>query len=135
MRSSGSVVLSLIVAFVLVVAVEGISSVLHPFPPGFEGTSDEIIEHVTRYPVWVLAFLGVVGWGGTMFISTWLATRLGARRHPAHGFGVGSLLLLAVIYNMYHLPYPIWFVILDLVVLSLGIYYGTKMGGGERSSN
>ena len=132
-RSVGSVILSLVVALVLVIALEGASAVLHPFPPGFEGTHDEMVEHVARYPGWVLAVV-VVAWGTTTFISTWLATRLGAGRHPAHGIVVGLLLLLAVIFNMYVLPYPIWFEVLNLVVFPLGSYYGAKLGRGERNA-
>ena len=132
-RSVASVILSLLVAMVLVIAVEGVSAVLHPFPPGFDGTPDEMYEHVARYPDWVLA-AAVAGWGATTFASTWLATRVGAARHPAHGIVVGSLLLLAVVFNMYHLPYPLWFEVLNLVVFPLGIYYGVKLGREERNA-
>ena len=129
LRSIGAVILSLVVA--LVIAVEGVSAVLHPFPPGFEGTPDEMHEHVARYPGWILA-LAMVGWGGITFVSTWIATRLGTRRHPAHGIAIGLLLLLAVIFNMYLLPYPIWFEVLNLIVLPIGIYCGARLGSGDR---
>ncbi len=132
-RSVASVILSLLVAMVLVIAVEGFSAVVHPFPPGFNGTPDEMYEHVARYPDWVLA-VGVVAWGATTFASTWLATRLGAARHPAHGIVVGVLLLLAVVFNMYLLPYPLWFEVLNLVVFPIGIYCGVRLGRGERNA-
>ena len=132
-RSVASVILSLLLAFVLVIAVEGFSAVVHPFPPGFNGTPDEMYEHVARYPDWVLAVV-VVAWGVTVFASTWLAIRVGAARHPAHGIVVGLLLLLAVVFNMYMLPYPLWFEVLNLVVFPLGIYCGVKLGRGERNA-
>ena len=93
-----------------------------------------MFEHVANYPVWVLALLGGAGWGITMLLGTWLATRLGTRRHPAHGIAVGLTLFAAVIFNMSMLPYPFWFVILDLIVLPLAIFYGIRLGrdsGGE----
>ena len=66
MRSIGSVALGLIVALILVTGVEGVSAVLHPFPEGFGGTSEEVMEHVANYPAWVLALLGGAGWGAAM---------------------------------------------------------------------
>ena len=128
LRSIGSVVLSLIIAFALVVGIEGVSAELHPFPEDFGGTREEIVAHVANYPTLLLAFLGIAGWGGTMFISTWLATRLGSGRHPAHGFGVGLFLLAMVVLNMSMLPYPLWFWVLNLVVLPFGMYFGTTLG-------
>ena len=129
-QSTGAVVSSLIVAFLLVMVVEGISAVVHPFPPGFEGTQDEIVEHVAKYPGWILAVVIVV-WGGIIFCSTWLATRIGTGRHPAHGIGIGLLLLLALLFNMYLLPYPIWFELLILVAFPIAGYYGIRLGRGS----
>ena len=57
-----------------------------------------------------------------------------AVRHPAHGIVVGLLLLLAVVFNMYHLPYPLWFEVLNLMVFPLGIYCGVRLGRGEKKA-
>jgi hypothetical protein len=53
----------------LVVAVELLSAVVHPTPPGFTGTQQEMCEHVARYPQWVLAVV-VVTWSATGLAST-----------------------------------------------------------------
>jgi hypothetical protein len=125
---------SLVVAFALVVAVEYVSNVFHPFPEGVEPTHGKISAHVAACPTWVLA-LAVAAWGLTTFVSAWLATRLGAGRHPAHGFVVGSILLLAAVANMLMLPYPIWFTVLNLVILPLAIYSGATRGRGRRAAS
>ncbi len=129
LRSTGSIAISLIMALILVIAVEWLSSLLHPFPPGFDATSTAMYEHVGNYPIWVLALLGGAGWGITMLVATWLATRLGTGRHPAHGVVVGVILLAAVVFNMSMLPYPLWFMLLDLVLLPVAAYYGIRLGG------
>jgi hypothetical protein len=126
-RSVGSVLLSLVVAFILIVALEGISAVVHPVPPDFDGTSEAMHEHVANYPDWVLAVVVVI-WGATTFVSTWLATRLGTNKHPAHGIAVGLLLFAAVVFNMYLLPYPLWFEAANVAVFLLCIYWGVKLG-------
>lgn len=133
MRSAGSVMLGLIVAFMLVVAVEFISAVLHPFPPDFEPSQEAMFAHVANYPAWVLALLGGAGWAVTAFVSTWLATRLGTGRHPAHGIAVGVVLLVAAGFNISMLPYPVWFMVLDCFILPLGIYFGIRLGTATRA--
>ncbi len=128
LQSNGSILLSLVTAFLLVAGVEGLSAILHPWPADFAGTSEEIVRQVETYPTWVLAFLGGVGWGGTMFISAWLATRLGSNRKPIHGYLVGVILIAAVIFNISMLPYPTWYSLLNLVVLPTALYFGVRFG-------
>ncbi len=128
MRSVGAIVASLVVATVLIIAVEAVSAIFYPFPPGVDTSDIEVVKtHVANCPHWVLA-LAVVGWGGTVFASAWLATRLGAGRHPAHGIAVGSLLFLAAAFNMFMLPYPIWFEIVNLLIFPLAIFGAVKVG-------
>ena len=128
MRSAGAITVSLVVAMGLIIAVEAFSEVFHPFPPGVEPTDYEVCKaHVAKYPQWVLA-LAMIGWGGTTFVSAWIATRMGAGRHPAHGIAIGSLLLLAAALNMFMLPYPVWFVLGNLLIFPLAIFWAVKVG-------
>ncbi|MCA8990405.1 MAG: hypothetical protein KDA88_00410 [Planctomycetaceae bacterium] len=127
-RSIGAIVLSLIVAMVLIIAVEGFSAVVHPFPPGVDPTDMEACKaHVANYPGWVLAVI-VPMWAATVFLSCWIATRLGASRHSAHGIGLGVLLYAAVTFNMIMLPYPFWFEAANYVLFPLSIFVGVKLG-------
>ena len=115
---------SLTTAFVLLAAIEGVCAVLHPAPPGVDLSDMEACKaHVANYPQWLLA-VAVPAWGLTTFVSVWLATRLGAYRHFAHGAAIGMLLLGALILNLSMLPYPLWFKGANLVVLPLGIIMG-----------
>lgn len=127
LRSAGAVLAGLLVAMVLIVAVEGVGAVLHPFPEGADTSDPEVVKaHVAKFPQWALALV-VVAWGFITFVSAWIATRLGTRRHPAHGIAIGALLVLAVVLNIYHLPYPLWFEVLNLVVLPLAAFGGIRM--------
>ena len=86
-----AILAGMMVAFVLVVAVEMFSSVVHPFPPDFNG---DIPGHVRRYPRWVLAVV-VPLWGATATAATWVASRLG---NPVAGWVVTLLLAWALVF-------------------------------------
>lgn len=128
LQNAAAVFFSLIVALFLLALIEYVGAILHPFPDDFGGTREEVMEQVANYPPLILGILGGLGWGGTMLVATWLATRLSANRRQAYGIGVGLLLLAAALFNMSMLPYPIWYWVLELVVLPLGIFFGSKLG-------
>jgi hypothetical protein len=48
LRTTRGAVAGVELAFVLVIAVELFSAVVHPVPPGFTGTMDEMRQHVAR---------------------------------------------------------------------------------------
>ena len=127
LRNAASILISVIVAILLLAAIEWLGTILHPFPADFGGTRDEVAAHVANYPAWILALLGGVGWGTAIFVASWLATRISNNRKAAFGIGVGALLLAGAIFNMAMLPYPIWYWVLELVLLPTGIYFGSKL--------
>src|SRR5262245_1290128 len=105
LRSVGAVAAGSAVTIVLVMAVELLSAVVHPFPGDFKGTTEELCRHVQNYPPWILA-VAVFAWGVTGFAGTWTAGRLGNR---IGALVLGLLILTALIFNLSSLPYPVWF--------------------------
>lgn len=99
------IALGMVIAFVLVIGVEWFSSIVHPLPPDFQGSMDEMCQHVARYPHWVLAVV-VVLWGATAFLSVRVANRIG---RIGAGSVVALVLMAAVVFNVAMLPYPVWF--------------------------
>ncbi len=133
-RSVGAVLVGLVVAMVLIVGLEALSSIVHPFPPDVDPTDIEVCKaHVVRYPAWFLV-VAIFAWGLTTFLCAWLATRLGLRRHRAHGLVVGTILFALAVMNMSMLPYPIWFWAGNLIVFPLGFYCGATLGGPRPSA-
>lgn len=126
-----AVVAALLVAFALVVAVEGFSAIVHPFPADFDGSYAQMLEHVARYPAWVLAVASLM-WAGIVLLCTWMATRFGSARHRAHGVVVGAILLAAVVFNMAMLPYPLWFEVANVILFPLATYCGVSLARGPR---
>ena len=55
LRTLAAVLAGIAVLFLMVVAVELFSAVVHRLPKDFGGTNQEMCQHVERYPSWVLA--------------------------------------------------------------------------------
>jgi hypothetical protein len=128
LRCMGAMIAGMIVALVFVVAVELFGAVVHPVPPGFKGTMEEMCLHVERYPTWVLALV-VPAWAGAAFAGTWIAGRIGNR---ACALCVGLLLIAAVVFNVSKLPYPNWFKIANLLLVPTAIVLGSRLSIRQR---
>lgn len=122
-RTLAAVFAGLLVSFILVIAVELFGDVVHPLPADFGGTTEEMCQHVQRYPGWVLA-VAVPAWAVTAFIGTWTAQRIGNRVSSA---AVGLLLLAALLFNISMLPYPVWFKIVNLLVIPTAMVAGSLL--------
>lgn len=126
-------VTGLALAFVLVIAVELFSFVVHPFPEGFDGSQTAMCEHVANYPDWVLALV-VPMWAVTVFGSVWVSQRIG---NVFAATTIGVLLLIAVGWNQWMLPYPVWFEAANLVAfplataVAIGCAWRKRISSGE----
>ena len=124
-----AVVAGMALAFVLVVAVELFSAVVHPFPPGLDPNAPgSIPEHVRRYPGWILAVCGLM-WGATAAAATWVASRIGGR---LAGALVTLLLAAALAFNLSMLPYVMWFKIAMPAAFFVACLIGIRDGTGSR---
>ncbi len=130
LRTLAAVVAGMLAAFMLVVAVELFSSVVHPFPEGFAGTMEETCRHVERCPNWVLAVC-VPAWGVAAFVGAWTAHKIGNLYSVTI---VGLLLLAALVLNISMLPYPMWFKIANLVVIPTAIVVGGRLSIRRKTS-
>jgi hypothetical protein len=120
LRTLLAVVAGVALAFVLVIAVELFSAAVHPVPAGFTGTTDEMCQHVARYPHWVLGVV-VLAWSATAFVSTWVARRIGNR---LAGIAVILILTCAIVFNVSMLPYAMWFKVVMLSCFPVACYLG-----------
>jgi hypothetical protein len=123
LRTVAGVFLGLMLALILLSAVELFGSVFHPVPENFGGTMEEMCRHVEKYPQWILAVV-VPMWGITALASTWTAQRIGGLNSTII---VGLLLLAGLLYNVSKLPYPIWFKVANVFVIPAAIYAGYRL--------
>ncbi|QDU36985.1 hypothetical protein Mal4_12880 [Maioricimonas rarisocia] len=129
LRTVGGVVAGIVVALILLIAVEAFSAVVHPVPEDFDGTMEQMCQHVARYPQWVLAVV-VPMWGAIAFISTWTAHRVGGR---VAAIVIAVLLVAAVVFNVSMLPYVMWFkLVMVPVVAGAAAWACVRRPGGNR---
>ena len=124
-RTILAVIAGMALALVLVIAVEILSSIVHPVPPDFKETMEEMCQHVAKYPHWVLGVV-VILWSATTFISTWVATKIG---RSVAGIVVAVLLLSAIAFNVAMLPYAMWFKVVMPSGSLVACYLGARLGG------
>lgn len=122
LRFVAAITAGMFITIVLLVAVEFFSSIVHPFPPDFGNTMDEMCQHVARYPQWVLAVV-VPMWGFTAFAGTWTAKRIGGR---GAAWFIGFLLMVGVLFNVSQLPYPVWFQIVSVLAIAAAIALASR---------
>jgi hypothetical protein len=130
LRTVAAVIAGLLVAFVLIIAVEYFSNAVYPLPADFGGTMEEMCRHVEHYPAWVLAIVVPV-WGATALVGTWIAQRIG---NVYSAVIVGLILLAALVLNISMLPYPIWFKIANLLVIPAASVAGSRTARPPRSA-
>lgn len=127
LRTLGAFAAGLLAAFALIIGVELLSNVLHPFPSDFAGTQAEVCLHVAKYPHWVLGVV-VVAWGLTGSVGTWIARRIG---NIYSAVMLALLLLAGVGLNISMLPYPLWFKAAILLVMPIALAWGVRLAASS----
>jgi len=121
----------IVVALAMFIAVELFSAVAYPTPTDFDGSMEQMCEHVAHYPNWVLAVV-VPLWGFTALLSIGTARRIGGRIAASL---VGVLLIAGVIGNVSLLPYPLWFKITCVIIVSIAVVLAVRTLARQRAIN
>ena len=118
------VVAGIVVFFAVFMAVEGFSAIVHPYPPDFQGTHEEIVRQVETYPAWVLVVV-IPMWMAMIYLTAWTAGKVGGIVSYAI---ISVLMTVALFCNLTMLPYPVWFPISMGVTGPLALYLGLPKG-------
>lgn len=129
-RAIFSVVAGLIVAVACVFAIEYIVHLFHPAPPGFDPRNKEAVRAlVAGLPLF--AFLLVLfAWLLGAGLGAFMAVRINRRIAKWPGFLVGTLILVASLYNLFTIPHPIWFLVAAVIGVPIATWMGTNLGYG-----
>jgi ribose/xylose/arabinose/galactoside ABC-type transport system permease subunit len=114
-----------VVFVVFVVAGDGIASVIHPPPPGFDYNDPEHLkQHMQGAPLAAVIGL-VVAYAVGAFVGGWVAGLIGRHRVPV--MIVTLIALLACGANIYFVGHDIWFAVVNLVTVLAGGWLGFQV--------
>ncbi len=106
----------LMVAMLLVMAADLLSTAIHPPPAGFDYRDPaQVRAHAATVPLASLIVL-LVGYNLAAFVGGWVASRAGKGAERVHA-SVGIVVLLGTLFNLTIIPHPLWFAM--TAVLSL----------------
>lgn len=126
-RSVLAAIAGLVVANVIVFAVEFTNSKLHPFPPGFDMNDPaQISAFIATLPASAFAVVWVA-WVLGAFAGTFVTKQLtpGCSNRPA--IVVAVLFFLFCVINMLMVPHPLLFVVGSIVATPLASLLALKL--------
>ena len=135
-RAIFSIVAGLITAVALIGGMTILTHRLYPPPPGVDARDPEAIrELIAVMPISALILI-VVGWILGAGLGSHMAVRVARRAVRWPGFLVGTLIVLASLYNLFTIPHPIWFFVVAVIGVPLATWIGTQTAysGGPTTS-
>ena len=123
-----AVVAGVILAGIVVYAVEAIGHQVYPPPEGLDMKNMEAMKaYVATLPAGALLFV-LLAYALGSFAGGWLAAKI-ARTSQIHlPLTVGGVQLLFGIINIVMIPHPTWFAIASVIVFLPAAYLGGKLG-------
>ena len=126
MRMLGALLAGMVTAGIAIIVFEMIAHGLHPFPPGVNPEDPAVMtKYLSTVPVSAMLMVIAGHFTGALFgnIVTLLIAR--QKRLPAIIFSL--LMILATVANLFMLPHPVWFMIVDVAVVILAIFIVFKL--------
>ena len=135
-RAIFSIVAGLIVAVAVIGGMTILSHTLYPPPPGVNPRDSEALRSLVAVMPMTALLLIVGGWIGGAGLGSHMAVRVARRAVRWPGFLVGTLILLASLYNLFTIPHPIWFFVAAVIGVPLATWIGTQTAyrGGPTNS-
>jgi hypothetical protein len=126
-RSTYVLLAGLVVGFLFVAGIEGVSSALHPAPPGLDMNDPVALASFMKTIPTGLMLLVLLAWAVGTFAGAWVAARLARRSKLTHGLVIGVVFLLAGVANMGMIPHPVWMWVLGVAQFLPAAYLGAKL--------
>jgi len=114
-RDAAAAVIGLVIAFVLIMAIEKAGHFIYPPPPDLDfSDSDAVRTYIATLPLLALLF-PMFAWVIGTFSGTLVACFIGTVRPIAFAIVVGGLVLAGTVANLIVTPHPHWFSVLSLI--------------------
>ena len=129
-RRIGAVVAGLIVAVLIIMAVQAVSGALYPAPPDLDFTDREAVAAYARQlPIGALLIVALSYLLGSLAAGATVG-RLARDRHTWLGVVAGVVLTLAGFMNLAAIPHPVWFAVITTVTYIPSAWLGVRLARG-----
>ena len=126
-RSILAVLLGSLVTFVLIMGIEGISSVIYPLPEGVDPNDMEALKvAIPKMPLGGKVLV-LISYAVGTFVGAWLAAWFARRAHMVHAMIVAGLFLAGDIVNLNQLPHPMWMAVVSLAIFPVCALLGAGL--------
>ncbi len=133
LRTVLAVLAGLLVAIVLMLAIEWLGMTLFPLPAGASlQTEEDLVLLMQSAPAAKLALV-LLGWCIASLVGAWVAARLARRHRRVAALAVGALILCGVVLNVASLPHPMWMIIAGLALPLPLAWLGGRLAGAQAS--
>jgi len=134
-RKISAVVLGVVVAVVLIIAIEALGHSAYPVPQGLDISNSEAIQaYVMGLPIGALLFV-MGAWLVATLAGGLLACFIARETPLVYAAIVGGLVLLGTVINLMSVPHPPWFSITSVLAIIAMIFLTGRLGTSFVSSS
>jgi hypothetical protein len=134
-RKIFAVVLGVVVAVVVIIAIEALGHAVYPVPEGLDITNTEAMQaYVAGLPIGALLFV-MGAWLVATLAGGLLACFIARETPLVYSAIVGGLVLLGTIINLISIPHPSWFSITSLLAIIAMIFVTGRLGSSFVNSS
>lgn len=128
MRNVFAVVFGIVLAVILIMAVQTLGHMIYPPPTNIDFTdTTKMAAYIDNLPIGALLFVAGAWLVGT-FAGGLLACFISRSRPLAYAAMVGGMVLFATAYTLIQIPHPVWFSIGAVVAIVATSYLTGRVG-------
>ncbi len=134
-RKISALVLGVVVAVVLIIAIEALGHSAYPVPEGLDISNSEAMQaYVMGLPIGALLFV-MGAWLVATLAGGLLACFIARETPLVYAAIVGGLVLLGTVINLISIPHPPWFSITSVLAIIAMIFLTGRLGTSFVSSS
>ena len=123
-----AVVFGIVVAVVLIIAIEALGHAVYPVPDGLDLTEPEALQaYVMDAPIAALLFV-LGAWLVATLVGGLLACFIAKESPLVYSAIIGSLVLMGTVINLISIPHPLWFSITSVLAIIATIFVTSRLG-------
>ena len=130
-RNVIAVIVSLVVAFLIIMSIQMINFVLFPIPDSIDQNNmEQMKEYVQGLPS-LAYFVVIISYFVGALIAALVACKIADSHFRKIAIGIGVFLTLMGIINLIRIPHPLWFSIVTVLLYVPAALLGYRLSGKQ----